>query len=278
MTGSDPAALPALQPGISVIIPVRDDAGPLRRCLAALAHQTRPPQEILVVDNGSGDDLGAVARAARERFGLPLRVLHEPRPGVAFATQTGYSGAAHEIIARCDADSIPPAHWLACLEQELSTPLRGGRRLVAVTGGGRFTPGPLLLGRALGALYLGLYGAASGLALAHAPLWGSNMALRTDWWREIAPHLEPRPGIHDDFDLSFELRPHESIAVARGIVMPVSWRAAISPRRLVGQQRMAGRLLRQRWRQEPPWARHRRRWAGRRTAGAAGDEPVRGGA
>ena len=92
------------------------------------------------------------------------------------------------------------------------------------------------------------------------------MAMRTSWWNRVSPRLAPRPGIHDDFELSFELQPHEAIALDRGSVMPVSWRAAVSPRRLLAQQRMARRLLLRRWEEEPPWERHRRRWAGRRSS------------
>jgi glycosyltransferase involved in cell wall biosynthesis len=40
---------------ISVIIPCLDDAGYLTACLDALARQTRPADEVVVVDNGSTD-------------------------------------------------------------------------------------------------------------------------------------------------------------------------------------------------------------------------------
>ena len=253
----------APRPGISVVLPVRDDAPALRRCLAALARQDRPADEIVVVDNGSSDDLLAVIATAERDQDLPLRLLQEPRPGVSFAAHAGYDAASHEIIARCDADSIPPSSWLARIERQLAAE---DDKLVAITGGGRFAPGPRALGRSLCGLYLGLYGLASGLALAHPPLWGSNMAMRTSWWNRVSPRLAPLPGIHDDFELSFELQPHEAIALDRGSVMPVSWRAAVSPRRLLAQQRMARRLLLRRWEEEPPWERHRRRWAGRRSS------------
>jgi glycosyltransferase involved in cell wall biosynthesis len=32
---------------VSVVIPVKDDAEHLRRCLRALAQQTRPPDEVI---------------------------------------------------------------------------------------------------------------------------------------------------------------------------------------------------------------------------------------
>ncbi|HHX85985.1 MAG TPA: glycosyltransferase, partial [Actinomycetales bacterium] len=50
---------------VSVVIPVLDDAAELAGCLAALAAQTRPPDEVVVVDNGCRD---ASASIAREEF------------------------------------------------------------------------------------------------------------------------------------------------------------------------------------------------------------------
>lgn len=245
---------------VSVVIPVLDDAPRLRRCLLALSRQSRRPDEVIVVDNGSADDLADVVRAAREVQALPLRLIHEPRTGVAFATHAGYDAAAHEIIARCDADCAPDPQWLARLVGRLETVQDvGGRRLVAVTGTGRFAPAPRLIGRPSCSLYLTLYRGASRMALGHAALWGSNLVMRASWWHEVGSRVPPRPGIHDDFDLSFQLRPHEAFLVDRGSVMPVSWRAAVSPRRLLRQQVMARRLLKDRWRQETPWTRHFRR-------------------
>ena len=129
----------APRPGISVVLPVRDDAPALRSCLAALARQDRPADEIVVVDNGSSDDLLAVIAAAERDQDLPLRLLQEPRPGVSFAAHAGYDAASHQIIARCDADSIPPSSWLARIERQLAAE---DDKLVAITGGGRFAPGP----------------------------------------------------------------------------------------------------------------------------------------
>jgi len=50
---------------VSFIVPVRNDAARLQRCLVSIARNgTAGLSEILVVDNGSTDDSVAVARAA----------------------------------------------------------------------------------------------------------------------------------------------------------------------------------------------------------------------
>ncbi|MDZ4234822.1 MAG: glycosyltransferase, partial [Dietzia sp.] len=52
---------------LSVVVPVLDDAHELAGCLAALRSQTRPPDEIVVVDNGCADTSADVAREAGAR-------------------------------------------------------------------------------------------------------------------------------------------------------------------------------------------------------------------
>ena len=67
-------------PSISVVIPVRNDAAMLDHRLESLAAQTRQPDEIVVVDNGSSDASAMIA----ERAGA--RVVAEPRRGIPYAT------------------------------------------------------------------------------------------------------------------------------------------------------------------------------------------------
>ena len=68
---------------ISVVVPVLNDSPMLAQCLAALALQTRPADEIVVVDNGSTDDTAAVATAGG------ARVVPEPVTGPAEPTRRG---------------------------------------------------------------------------------------------------------------------------------------------------------------------------------------------
>jgi glycosyltransferase involved in cell wall biosynthesis len=256
--------------GISVVVPVRDDAEHLWRCLIGLSLQELPPDEVVVVDNGSRDGLDEVLAAARRRWELPLRVVREPRPGVAFAAAAGYDAARRALILRCDADSLPPPGWTARHARLLRA---AGPAAVASTGMGRFRPAPRWLGEGACRLYVEAYRLVGGLALGHPPLWGSNMAMRASWWERVREGVHRTAGVHDDYDLSFLLAPGERFLVDRGGVIGVSWRAVAMPRRVVRQLRMAGRVIRLQWPRQRPWERLAERAAPR----LARRPPARGG-
>ena len=55
----------AARPTISVIVCAYNDAAYLPACLHALLAQTRPADEIIVIDNASTDRTGELARAVR---------------------------------------------------------------------------------------------------------------------------------------------------------------------------------------------------------------------
>ncbi|PZR54163.1 glycosyltransferase family 2 protein [Xylanimonas oleitrophica] len=248
----------ASRPTVSVVIPVRDDAVALERCLDRLARQTRPADEVVVVDNASDDDSAAVAR----RYGA--RVVEEPRVGIPHAAATGYDAATGDVIVRCDADSVPGPRWL----ERLVGRLADREDLDAVTGVGVFhdaRPGLRVL---TAVVYLGAYYAATHLALGHTPLWGSNMAVRRRTWVAVAGQVHRDEDVHDDMDLAFVLGPHRRVRL-----VPVS--VGVSVRSVRGGAQMRRRFARARrtlqvnWAVSPPW----RRWAER--CGAPGQVPTR---
>jgi glycosyltransferase involved in cell wall biosynthesis len=200
---------------VSVVIPCRDDAVLLRRCLESLAAQTSPPDEIVVVDNASSDDTAAVARAAG------ARVVVEPVPGVSAASAAGYDSATGDVVARLDADCEAPVDWIARVRERFDL----DPDLVALTGGARFTDGPVLLRRVGAALYLGAYVVAVSLALGHVPLFGSNCAFRRDDWLRVRGAVHRDDALmHDDIDLSYHLGPEARIRYDHRLGMRVSAR------------------------------------------------------
>ncbi len=85
---------------IEVILPALNEAEALSQILGVFP----PGYEPLVVDNGSNDDSGTVARR------LGARVVHEPRRGFGAACFTGLLAARTELVCFMDADgSLDPA-------------------------------------------------------------------------------------------------------------------------------------------------------------------------
>jgi glycosyltransferase involved in cell wall biosynthesis len=97
-----PATCPAA-PTVSVLLPVRNAAGPLGRALASIRSQTYADWELVAVDDGStdgsADRLEAVAREEPR-----LRVLRGPHHGIVAALTAGLAAARGGLVARMDAD------------------------------------------------------------------------------------------------------------------------------------------------------------------------------
>lgn len=200
---------------ISVVIPVLNDARLLERCLAALAAQTRPPNEVIVVDNGCTDDSVAVA----QRYGA--QVVTERRPGITAASAHGFDVAAGSIIARCDADSVVPPAWLAQMERKLDA----APDAVAITGPATFYNLGGIRGLLARAFYIHGYFLSMRLMLGHNVLFGSNCAVRADAWQAVSDSV-PRDDteVHDDMDLSYRLPATSRVMFDRALVVGISAR------------------------------------------------------
>ncbi len=103
--------MPVDHPTISVVIPAHNEANRIAGALESVLAQTRPPLEILVVDDGSTDDTAGVA----ERFGARV-IAHQKNLGISAARNRGIDEATGEWIALLDADDrwMPERlEWLA---------------------------------------------------------------------------------------------------------------------------------------------------------------------
>ncbi len=96
---------------IAVVVPVRDGEAMVRDCIAACLAQTAPPDELIVVDNGSRDATAAVAAAGG------ATVMSEPVPGSYRARNRGWRSTKADVIAFTDADCVPDPTWLAELTE-----------------------------------------------------------------------------------------------------------------------------------------------------------------
>jgi glycosyltransferase involved in cell wall biosynthesis len=93
---------------LSVVIPARDAAGMIGRTVAAAREQDLDEAfEVIVVDDGSLDDTGAIAESAGARV-----VRNESPLGPAEARNAGVAASSGELLAFTDADCVPAPGWL----------------------------------------------------------------------------------------------------------------------------------------------------------------------
>jgi cellulose synthase/poly-beta-1,6-N-acetylglucosamine synthase-like glycosyltransferase len=110
---------------VSVIMPVKNEASRIANALEAIARQSLPPFEILVVDGHSGDGTADIARTHG------ARVFYEDYRTRAGACHVGVLRARGDLVAFTDADCVPDPEWLRRLVTSLSEGVVGvGGRIV----------------------------------------------------------------------------------------------------------------------------------------------------
>ena len=196
---------------ITAIVCAYNESRLLPACLYSLKAQTRPPDDILVINNASTDQTAAVAREVPG-----VRVVDEPRKGLVVARETARRAARSDLLLFLDADCRAPIGWIERVEQAFA------RRpaCVAVTGPYRFydwTPA----GRALIRAYDRLV-APPTHALVHdllgigAILYGGNFAVRRRALEAIGG-FDERIDFHgEDTNLARRLTPIGRVVVCGG--------------------------------------------------------------
>lgn len=238
---------------IGVAIPCRNDAGFLRECLRSLNSQTRPADFILVADNASTDDS---LEAATEAGAI---VVSQPQEGIWPAASLAYDEVAArgaDIIARLDADSLPPADWIERIEDAFTK----DPTLKALTGMGDFYGGSRFdrwFGRNF---YLGLMVSVMNPLLGNPVLFGSNTAMTVGLWKDLRHRvMVDRADVHDDFEFSIRMRPSDHAVYDETLRVGVSARPFESPQALGMRLGKALRTIRLTWPESNPWWRRRHR-------------------
>lgn len=96
-------------PLISVIMPVYRVEKYLDRCLRSVTEQTYRNLEIILVDDGSPDNSGAICDAWAEKDSR-IRVIHKENAGAGAARNTGLDAATGEIVSMIDSDDYLEIH------------------------------------------------------------------------------------------------------------------------------------------------------------------------
>src|SRR5215470_5579557 len=103
---------------ITAIVCAYNESRLLPGCLYSLRAQTRPPDDILVINNASTDETSAVAREVPG-----VRVVDEPRKGLVVARETARRATDTGIVAFVDADCRAPITWLERVEAQFTRPV-----------------------------------------------------------------------------------------------------------------------------------------------------------
>jgi hypothetical protein len=195
------------RPLVSVVIPVYNGAAFIADAVRAVASQDYPAFEIIVVDDGSTEDIAAALRDVP----VDVRFFRQDNAGAASARNRGIRDASGDLIAFLDVDDIWPAGNLGALvDQMLAHPeadvIRGRAQITRYTVPGE--PGEYLGNPAesfphyIGA---GLYRrrAFERVGLFDADLrYGED----TDWYTRAA---EQRLHVHSLDEVTLFVRRHE---------------------------------------------------------------------
>lgn len=90
-------------PAISVIVPVYNAEKTIRKCVDSLLAQTFQDFEILLIDDGSPDQCGAICDEYAKQDNR-IRVIHQENQGVSAARQCGIDHALGEYSIHADSD------------------------------------------------------------------------------------------------------------------------------------------------------------------------------
>ncbi|HYY72222.1 MAG TPA: glycosyltransferase family 2 protein [Candidatus Bathyarchaeia archaeon] len=107
---------------VSVYIPAHNAGEFLERSIKGLLAQSLPPDEILVIDDGSRDNSAEIAAAHK---GVTL-IRHPVNKGLAAARNTAMKAARNDFVASIDADCIAHPDWLSLLARNMDDPKLAG--------------------------------------------------------------------------------------------------------------------------------------------------------
>ena len=108
---------------LAVVVPTYGRPESLATCLAALAAQSRPPDEVVVAARRGDTAVAGVVDAAA----IPARLVVVDEPGVLAAMIAGVAASSSPIVCFTDDDAVPPPEWVARLEGVFgASPLIGG--------------------------------------------------------------------------------------------------------------------------------------------------------
>lgn len=103
---------------ISIIVPIYKVEGYLDKCITSLVNQTYKNLEIILVDDGSPDNCGAICDAWAERDSR-IKVIHKSNGGLSDARNAGLEVTTGEYVAFVDSDDWVELNYYEVLYKQL---------------------------------------------------------------------------------------------------------------------------------------------------------------
>lgn len=189
-------------PTVSIVVPAYNEEAVIERCLRAIVRQSVPASEVLVVDNRSTDGTReAVQRVIDEHPRVGIRLLRQDRrQGLVPTRNLGMDAATGEVLGRIDADTVLKPDWVAQVSRVFADGV-----MDAVSGPVEYYDLPLrTIGQQIDDRLRRLQ---VRLAGDFVFLFGSNMAVRADAWRDVREFLcdDEADVMHEDLDIAIHL-------------------------------------------------------------------------
>ncbi|GEP43864.1 glycosyltransferase [Brevifollis gellanilyticus] len=180
---------------ISVIVCTYNGGATLRACLESLQRLRHPNYEVLVIDDGSTEDIDSIVRPF-----VAVRYVHQDHAGLSVARNRGMKAARGSILAYTDDDCIMDEDWLGYIAAGFDDP-----KWVAC-GGPNIPPAPR---NNVEAVVAAAPGAPAHVMLndseaEHLP--GCNLAIRKSALEAIHGFREHYRTAGDDVDVCWRLR------------------------------------------------------------------------
>jgi glycosyltransferase involved in cell wall biosynthesis len=118
---------------VSVIATVLNEGPAIERLLDSLVAQSRPPDEVVIVDGGSNDGTFEILHTWAETGQLPLCVIRKPGANISEGRNAAIAAAHGSVIASIDAGVRLEEGWLAAVVAPFESPSE--KRFVAVVSG-----------------------------------------------------------------------------------------------------------------------------------------------
>lgn len=167
---------------VSLVVTVKDERRSLGRLLATVSSQSRPPDEIIVVDGGSYDGTVELLREERRHRNRQLVVVEAPGANIATGRNIGIEGARGPLIAVTDAGTELDNDWL----EQLIAPLEHDAG--AAVSSGFFKPGGRTwFERTLSTIITPQREDVDSDSFLPS---SRSVAFRKDWWRRVGGYPE----------------------------------------------------------------------------------------